>query len=338
MKGKPDRGTRLTLFSAAAMTVVIFFMQLIAIDLAAAYAPYWVVLFMLPLTILLSYGVSNLVVDKALNPIRFMLERVREIAKMNFKKPLVVYEESEDVREYATAFNQMATGLNNFIERQKRFISDASHELATPLTVINGHADMLLRRLGRSSADAAGMEESLKIIKAEALRMNELVENLLMLARHDNDKQVYHFAQTDITALLEEILAEAHLIAPEVVFIGQIEGKLTAPCDENAIRRVLRILLSNAVKYGAEITISAVLSHGLIYVTVKDNGPGIAPEHLPHLFERFYRADPSRTQKSGSSGLGLAIAREMITSHGGEIRIESTLGEGASAIFFIKSS
>jgi signal transduction histidine kinase len=338
MNRKINRTTRLTLFFTAVMTVVMFILQLFLLNNANPLALYRVAFFALPVTALLAYILSALFVDRALNPIRLMIERIREIGNMNFTKPLVVYDESEDIREYAAAFNQMAYRLNDYIERQKRFISDASHELATPITVINGHADMLLRW---GAKDTQMLENGLATIKSEALRMNDLVDSLLMLARSDSGKQVYHFTQVNATRLLEESIAEARLIAPDFIFTADIAPNLTATCDENAIRRVLRILFSNAIKYTegeGRITVSAHASHGMITVTVSDRGIGISPEHLPRIFERFYRADASRTQKTGSSGLGLAIAREIITAHGGEIKAESVLGEGTGFIFFIKSS
>lgn len=333
-----NRTTRLTLFSTAVITAVMFILQLFLLDDGLPVPPPLTAVFALPVTALLAYVISAVVIDKALNPIRLMIERIREIGNMNFKKPLVVYGEGEDVREYAAAFNQMAYRLNDYIERQKRFISDASHELATPITVINGHADLLLRWGGK---DAEMLENGLAIIKAEALRMNDLVDSLLMLARSDSGKQVYDFKTTDMVRLLEESLTEARLIAPDFVFETDIKPNLTAVCDENAIRRVLRILLSNAVKYSehtARIFISAHLSHGMVQITVKDNGIGIPAEHLPRIFERFYRVDASRTSKTGSSGLGLAIAREIIDAHGGEIKVESVAGEGTEVGFFIKPS
>ncbi|MCL2203728.1 MAG: HAMP domain-containing histidine kinase [Defluviitaleaceae bacterium] len=339
-----NRTTRLTLFSTAAITAVMFILQLFILDIRPN-APY-VAFFALPVTALLAYVVSAVVIDKAMNPIRLMIEKIREIGNMNFTKPLVVYDESEDIREYAAAFNQMAHRLGGYIERQKRFISDASHELATPITVINGHADLLLRR---AHDNPHLLEASLATIKSEAVRMNDLVDSLLMLARSDSGKEIYHFAPVDMTRLLEEGMAEARLIAPDFSFEAAIAPNLSAICDENAIRRVVRILLSNAVKYAKDtnpadnnllptgrVSVSAEAAHGTVKVTVRDNGIGIPPAYLPHIFERFYRVDPARTHKpgsAGSSGLGLAIAREIITAHGGEIHAESEPGEGTAIVF-----
>jgi signal transduction histidine kinase len=332
---KWTRTTRLTLFSTAIITVVMFFVQAVLIENIHWAGPYSAAIVMLPVTAVLAYVISAVVIDKALNPIRLMIERIREVGNMNFTKPLVTYDEGEDVREYAAAFNQMAYRLNDYIERQKRFISDASHELATPITIINGHADLLLRR---GAKDEETLKNGLAIIKAEALRMNSLVDSLLMLARSDSGKQVYHFAPADVSRLVEESIAEAQIIAPHFTFETSITPNLAATCDENAIRRVLRILFSNAIRYtegAGHIKTTLLLSHALIAFTIKDNGIGIPAEHLPHIFERFYRVDASRTQKTGSSGLGLAIAREIIATHGGEIHAESEPEKGTGFTFFI---
>ncbi|MCL2604812.1 MAG: HAMP domain-containing histidine kinase [Defluviitaleaceae bacterium] len=335
MKKTLTRSARLTLFSTAVITVVMFFVQVILLEGINIVSPYIALLIALPITVLAAFFVSSLIIDRALNPIRLMIERIREIGNMNFSKPLVAYGEGEDVREYAAAFNQMAYRLNDYIERQKRFISDASHELATPITIINGHADMLLRW---GAENPQTLESGLTIIKREALRMNDLVDSLLMLARSDSGKQVYDFKETDITELLEESIAEARLIAPEFLFESSIIPDLSAVIDNVAVKRVMRIIFSNAIKYSEDnkrITVTARASHGMVHVTVRDKGIGIPAEHLPRIFERFYRADASRTQKTGSSGLGLAIAREIITAHGGEIRVESVSGEGTEVAFNI---
>ncbi|MCL2187802.1 MAG: ATP-binding protein [Defluviitaleaceae bacterium] len=330
-----NRTTRLTLFSTILITIVMFILQLFIVANAPPAIPMLGVVIALPVTVLLAYVVSAIVIDRAMNPIRLMIERIRSMGSLEFK-PLIAYDEGEDIREYAAAFNQMAHRLNSYIERQKRFISDASHELATPITVINGHADMLIRR----GADPTMLERSLSIIKTEALRMNDLVESLLLLARSDSGKQPYSFTTTRVNTLLEETINETRLIVPNFTFSLEIPETLTAVCDENSIRRVLRILLSNAVKYGNEdagqIGICASMSHGLVHIIVRDNGMGIPAEHLPRIFERFYRVDPSRTQKTGSSGLGLAIAREIITAHGGEITVESEVGQGTAFGFALQ--
>jgi len=269
------------------------------------------------------FAVSSIIIDNVLNPVRQMISKVNELGQMKFKTPLVIDASDDELREYAIAFNVMSEKLNRYIKMQNQFVSDASHELATPITVINGHADMLLRR-GRENPEI--LESGLITIKTEIMRMSGLVDSLLLLAKSDGGRQSYTFEPVDIPALIHDSIEEIKLIAPSSTFEINTDslpiGSKTR-CDEYAIRRVMRILLTNSIKYAQKITISATLSHGLLTISVKDNGIGIPPEHLPRIFERFYRVDTSRNKKTGSSGLGLAIAKEIIQSHGGEIKAES---------------
>ena len=316
------------------------------------------------------FAVSSIIIDSVLNPIRQMISKINEIGQMKFKSPLVIDASDDELRDYAIAFNAMAENLNRHIKSQNQFVSDASHELATPITVINGHADMLLRR-ARDNPEI--LENGLTTIKSEIMRMSGLVDSLLLLAKSDGGRQSYNFEPVNMRILIEESVAEIKLIAPDFIFETDFVGLpgakpldlpqslATAPvtplatsliirCDEYAIRRVMRILLTNAVKYSTDsasdstsghsppkVTIAASSSHGLLRVSVHDNGIGIPPAHISRIFERFYRVDSSRNKKTGSSGLGLAIAKEIITAHGGEISAASSPGHGAEIIFTISS-
>ncbi len=282
---------------------------------------------------LVSYFVSSLVVDRILNPVRGMIGKVREIGERRFTNALLVIDSEEDeLVDYAVAFNEMTLKLGDYIEKQKRFVSDASHELSTPITIINGHADMLLR-WGKD--DPAMLDEGLAVIRGEALRMNELVENLLFFARSDSDRQEYSFALEDINALINDCADEARKLYPscEITLVADVLPKRR--CDADALRRVLRILFDNAVKHGGGGTaaLSVKLSpEGRIILKLADNGPGIPEKHLEEIFDRFFRLDESRVKKTGGSGLGLAIAKEIVERHGGTIRAENNSG----AVFVVE--
>jgi len=330
------RSTQLTIISTALIVAAVLPLYLILISETGADMDPGHFIFLI-IAAVLSYIVSAIVIDMTLNPIRIMISKVNEIGNMDFSKPLVIDSSDDELREYVAAFNSMSQKLGRYIELQKQFISDASHELATPITVINGHADLLLRR-GRAHPEL--VDGGLEIIKSEILRMDGLVESLLLLARSDSGKQNYTFEPVDITVLLMESLDEASLVAPDFIFESDIEPGIIVRCDEYAIRRVMRILLSNAVKYSGEgrlVMIRASVSHSLVSVLVKDSGIGIAPEHLPFVFDRFYRVDTSRSKKTGSSGLGLAIAKEIIDAHGGDIHAESMLDEGTGFTFVLSA-
>ena len=256
------RATQLTIFSTALIiaTVILLYLMLIS-ELNTDMNPEHLIV-LVPAAVL-AYLVSALVIDQTLNPIRLMISKVREVGNMDFSKPLVIDGSDDELREYVAAFNTMSQKLSSYIELQKQFISDASHELATPITVINGHADMLLRR-GEEHPEMIG--SGLAIIKSEILKMDGLVDSLLLLARSDSGKQTYAFEPADLSGLLVESIEEAVLMAPDFTFESDIEPGIIARCDEYAIRRVMRIILTNAVKYSDEgrlIKIKASATHGM---------------------------------------------------------------------------
>jgi len=340
---KLKSATRFTIFTTLLFTTVniIFYVFLISYmreRIGDAFDEYVAILIMgmvvLALgTALISYFISSLVVDKILNPVRTMINQVKEVGEKQFTTRLVIDSEEDELIEYAAAFNEMVFKVNEYIKKQKQFVSDASHELATPLTIINGNADMLIR-WGKDNPEQ--LDESLKVIKNEALRMNELVENLLFFARSDSNRQEYVFEIADLSKLISEYLEEARALHPDYVFEYKEISFTERRIDIEAIRRVLRILVENAVKYAENSTINISieeLENGKLRIAVADKGPGMPPASLPYIFDRFYRVDDSRAKKSGGSGLGLAIAKEIIERHGGLIWAENR--DGAVFVFEI---
>ena len=329
---KLKRVTKLTIFSTALTSVTILFLyMMMVVEFEVEITPLHLMLFLLVVPI--SYMGSALVIDKTLNPLRQMISKVNEIGNMNFSIPLIIDADDDELQEYVAAFNTMSLKLNRYIEGQNRFISDASHELATPITAINGHADLLLRR-GKDNPEL--IDNGLAVIKTEILKMDRLVDSLLLLARSDSGRQIYEFELADLSKLIEESIAEVSLTTENFTFESNIPANIHVRCDEYAIRRVLRILLSNAIKYAGDnrlVQIQTTASHEMVEVVVADKGTGIDAVHLPRIFERFYRVDSSRSQKTGGSGLGLAIAKEIIEAHGGKIHAHSRLGEGTEFHF-----
>ncbi|MBQ6510331.1 MAG: hypothetical protein IJI07_12725 [Flexilinea sp.] len=218
--------------------------------------------------------------------------------------------------------------VNNLIERmresyraQARFVSDASHELRTPIAVIKGYADML-DRWGKT--DEKVLTESIDAIKSESEHMNYLVEQLLFLARGDNGKTKMVFADFDLAQMIREVYDEYVMIDSEHIYRCNAEGAIPAYGDVSMLKQTARILLDNAKKYtpeGGQISISADCENGIPSFTVQDSGIGIDSESLPHIFDRFYRADSSRTRGTGGSGLGLSIARWIVSRHGGRFDV-----------------
>ncbi|KKM08931.1 histidine kinase [Clostridiales bacterium PH28_bin88] len=242
----------------------------------------------------------------------------------------------DEVGRLAGTFNEMLGRLQAAYQHleeayaaQRRFVADASHELRTPLTTIRGNVDFL-RKMG--DADPAERAEVLRDIAGETERMSRLVSDLLALARADAgqhpDKR-----PVEIRDLLNEVARQARIMAGQVEFRVEGTGELAGVQvlgSEDHLKQLFLILLDNAFKYtqtGGMVTLSAATGEGRLVVQVEDTGVGIAMEDLPHVFDRFYRADKAR--QAGGSGLGLAIAKWIVEEHDGEIEAESVLGEGS---------
>ncbi len=240
-----------------------------------------------------------------------------------------------ELRSLAQSINAMLDRVNSAYSAQMRFVSDASHELRTPIAVIQGYA-ALLDRWGKS--DPAALQESIDAIRAEAESMERLVEQLLFLARGDNDSQPVNPEPFDLAALAGEVLREEQLIHPWRAFLPVWEGEVPVHADPALIKQAARILVDNAVKYSPEEgRIWLRVSRGEDYarLTVQDEGAGISQEDLPHIFERFYRADRSRDRRTGGTGLGLAIARWIVERHGGWFEVVSREGVGSRITFVL---
>ncbi len=242
--------------------------------------------------------------------------------------------------------NQQLAGLelavNNLIERmrdsyrqQARFVSDASHELRTPIAVIKGYADML-DRWGKT--DEKVLTESIDAIKSESEHMNYLVEQLLFLARGDNGKTKMSFANFDLAQMIREVYEEYVMIDKEHTYSCDAAENVPAYGDVSMLKQTARILLDNAKKYTQEsgdIRLSAAIEGGVPCFTVQDNGMGIDEKSLPHIFDRFYRADSSRSRGTGGTGLGLAIARWIVSKHNGRFDVVTREGIGTRITVYI---
>ena len=261
-------------------------------------------------------------------PIREIAEMADKVSANNLSNRINVAGTKNELQDLAAVINSMLDRLEVSYESQKQFVSDASHELRTPISVIQGYADML-RRWGKE--DPQVLEESINAISDEAASMKDLVENLLFLARHDKKTLMMEMSEFDPAELLQEIRKEAAMVSPMDTFVLSPAEHMTIQADRNMIKQVVRILLDNAVKYtpsGGTVTMGIHREGDCAVLTMQDTGIGIAPEDLPHIFDRFYRADKARKSETGGHGLGLSIARIIVVAHGGRIRVRSKVGEG----------
>ncbi|MDR0434118.1 MAG: HAMP domain-containing histidine kinase [Gracilibacteraceae bacterium] len=240
---------------------------------------------------------------------------------------------SEDLRPLAQSVNEMLERLDASYRSQMRFVSDASHELRTPIAVIHGYANLLTRW---GAEDPATLRESVQAIKTEAEAMKELIDKLLFLARGDSDSIKPEMKTLMLEDIGIETLREIEMIDAAHRYSAVWQPAPPVRGDAGLIKQLLRIIIDNSMKYtpvGGHITISVgerrSENGAEAFLAVTDEGPGIPAEALPHLFDRFYRADSSRTGATGGSGLGLSIARWIAEQHGGVIEVTSRPGIGA---------
>ena len=263
---------------------------------------------------------------------------------------LLVPPTDDELSRLSATFNAMLDRLQASFRAQERFVADASHELRTPLTAIRGNVDVLLRqaRLGGRSLDPTDLTTALDDIRRESDRMRRLLDDLLLLARADADSGKDPAGTAAIRrerVQLDEIAAEA-VRSAEALASGQVleleaPRGVEVPGDPDRLHQLVMILLDNAIRHtppGGRIRVAvAATADGQARIAVRDEGEGIAPEHLPHLFERFYRADGARGRASGGTGLGLAIAQAICRAHGGEISVTSAPGQGATFLVTLPS-
>jgi signal transduction histidine kinase len=239
----------------------------------------------------------------------------------------------DEMGHMVTAFNETLRRLEQLFISQQRFLADVSHELRTPLTVIKGNAD-LMRRMKQVD------EESLDNIEDEADRLTRLVGDLLLEAQAESGKLPLHFAPLELDTLLLEVFKEMRILARERVQIKLPEiDQVVINGDRDRLKQVLINLIANAIKYtpqGGEVLLSLGKVGANARLIVRDTGLGIPAEDLPHIFERFYRAEKSRTRsKVGGFGLGLSIAYWIVNHHGGRIEVDSAEGKGTTFCIYM---
>lgn len=265
---------------------------------------------------------------RVLAPIRDITAMAATLSENNLSNRINIAGTKNELKDLAHVINRMLDRIERSYNSQKQFVSDASHELRTPIAVIRGYTDML-KRWGKDDPEI--LDEGITAISQETEGMKDLVESLLFLARHDKKTLMMEKTVFDVSELLEEIQKEEQMVHTEYVFCLEETEPLSINADRNMIKQVLRILCDNAVKYSepnTSITLSVKQEGSGCCVTVKDQGQGISPEDLPHIFDRFYRSDKARKSETGGHGLGLSIARIIILAHDGKIRVRSKQASG----------
>ena len=266
----------------------------------------------------------------ALRPLDRVTETALKISRaddLSRRIPMTASPQDE-VGRLIEAFNDTLDRLERLFETQRRFMADVSHELRTPLTAIRGNLD-LLRKIGNVDS------ESLEAVTSEVERMTRLVKDLLILAQAESGRLPLGRESVELDTLMLDVYKEGKLLARDRVElkIGQ-EDQATVLGDRDRLKQVLLNILTNAIEYtgrGGNVNMGLARVGEWARVTVSDSGPGIPPDDLPHVFERFYRADSSRQRsKGGGAGLGLSIAYWITRGHGGNIEVASEVGKGTT--------
>jgi signal transduction histidine kinase len=318
-----------------------------------------VMLLLVPAMLLVASGGGLFLANRALTPIDRLTRTAQRISAEDLSQRINLRGADDEVGRLAHTFDAMLARLQSAFEQQRRFTADASHELRTPLTAIIGQIDVAIER----PRDAASYLATLSTVREQARRLARLANDLLFLARADAQPAPAADELIDLGNLLPAIVAQVEPLAED----RQQQITILPPPEmfvrgnEDDLIRLFLNLLDNAIRYthrDGRITITATAGCGeqanaaadgrrtaidgrdrapartpnesSIRVSIRDTGPGIAPEHLPRLFDRFFRVDRGRNRAHGGSGLGLAIAQSIASAHGGQLEVSSTIGQGST--------
>jgi len=296
----------------------------------------WLLALIIPFTLLAASAGGWLLATGALAPIDRITRAAAQISAQDLHRRLNLPLPNDEVGRLAATFDSMLARLEAAFAQQKRFIADASHELRTPLTILKGDVEVALNRPRR----AEEYRETLELVNQTTDRLAALVEELFLLARTDNNQYPIHLEALNLSNLLTREVSRLlpYAIKKKITLHLNTPETLPLQADPAKLERLFTNLIDNAIKYsnpGDAVTLTANQQGQEIWVSVADTGPGIPAEHLPHLFERFYRADKARARQTANSegsgaGLGLSIAQWLAQVHGGRLEVASQVGQGAT--------
>ncbi|SOC23825.1 two-component system sensor histidine kinase ArlS [Ureibacillus xyleni] len=278
----------------------------------------------------ISYYLANLLIK----PLKDLRDSMGSVRDKGFEEHMhFSYNADDEIGDLLTIYRDMMEDLQKSFIKQQQFVSDASHELRTPIQAIEGHLS-LIKRWGKN--DPQVLEESIDTSLAEVARMKKMIEELLNLAR--NEKRDKH-ASAHIKNVLESLKSEIQLIYPDVEIKVETSGTEKHPnITENALEQILRNIIENSIRYNDQKPVIHIIinyENDKIVIELTDNGIGISEEHLPYIFDRFYRVDASR-ENNGGTGLGLSILKMLTEKYDVEIDVKSSLGKGTTFILTFK--
>ncbi|PHA02279.1 two-component sensor histidine kinase [Bacillus pseudomycoides] len=284
------------------------------------------------LTVITMFLLSRLLT----NPLIKMKKATEKMSKGDLSVSLNI-NRNDEVGELAHSIQKLADDLNYMKKERGEFLASVAHELRTPLTYVRGYADVIIK----NQIPAQDQNHYLSIIKEEADHVTRLVQDLFELAKMEKHNFIIHTEETNLYHLLKKIITKVQTSynSKNMHIIFSCPENIVIPADEQRFEQVIINLLNNAYAHShinSKVFVTVIENKENITITVEDEGEGIPKQHLPHIFERFYRVDKSRTRATGGTGLGLAIVKEIIELHGGNISVESELGYGTIFTIYFK--
>ncbi|HTF60576.1 MAG TPA: HAMP domain-containing sensor histidine kinase [Actinomycetes bacterium] len=282
-----------------------------------------------------SLGVGWVVAGRVLRPIGRITSVARDIQATDLSRRIQLPGPDDELKQLSDTFDAMLARLDAAFAAQRQFVADASHELRNPLAIIRTNVDVAL---ADPRADPEDLRHTIAVVKRASDRMARLVDDLLALARRQ--EPTLEHEPVDLGAAVAE--ASDDFVVPaaarNIVLDRAIARGVTVTGDRDALKRAVANLLENAVRLapeGSRIRLATGSEGDRAWVAVADEGPGIAPDDQPHVFDRFWRADKARSRADGGTGLGLAIVRQIAESHGGQVRLQSKVGVGSSFVIWL---
>ena len=282
-----------------------------------------------------SLGVGWVVAGRVLRPIGRITAVARDIQATDLSRRIELPGPDDELKQLGDTFDAMLARLDAAFAAQRQFVADASHELRNPLAIIRTNVDVAL---ADPRADPEDLRHTIVVVKRASDRMARLVDDLLALARCQ--EPIVEHEPVDLGAAVTE--ASDDFVVPaaarNIVLDRAIAPGVVVTGDRDALKRAVANLLENAVRLapgGSRIRLATGSEGDQAWIAVADEGPGIAPEDQPHVFDRFWRADKARSRADGGTGLGLAIVRQIAESHGGQVRLQSKVGVGSSFVIWL---
>ncbi len=274
---------------------------------------------------------SNWVAHIALSPVEILSQTASNVSAHSLDTRLVMDAPYQEFQQLSQSFNGMLGRLQKVFESQRQFISDAAHELKTPLAAMKGHMEVALQR-PRATDE---YQETLSASLGQVEHLTRLVKSLLTLTQFAGEHPPVTLQPLLLTPIVKELVAELSILAKEkgCSLKAELQDVRAILGDAGQLKQLVINLLDNAIRHtpqGGSVTVTLHSSASHVQLTIEDTGSGISAEHLPHIFERFYRADPARDRGRGGTGLGLAIAQEIVRAHHGTITVNSAVGTGSA--------